>query len=371
MESRDTHVENGEDVYEQNATLLFESLDEFAKKYNITFQPESADIADELLNIINTGVILEQNMTDYRHLECLAFYYQKVKKDYQKAAEYFEKAIENGSQHSIHSIAYLYYRHIKDYDMAKKYFQISISQGSKVAVINYAYMCAQQIPGEHESAIKILKDIAHNADEPIDYRIKAMTTLFTIYYKCNQGKAAIRYITMCADMGDTESMYTIYKLVNEYDPIIYDDEVFPNAVEESEKYITKALAMQSSAAFELYFKFKVDRANAWFNIHKKCIIPHAILESMVEYGRQNPDQITRLDTPVTQQAWTYVATKLDIPCNTNVAIRIAKHGKLAVCNICIPDCEKLCIPVNWCMHYVCVDCYWLLEGKACPFCRCD
>ncbi len=367
----DVEVENGAESYEQLSAPLFESLAEFAKEYNVTFQPESADVADELLNIINTGVIQEKDMTDYRHLECLAFYYQKVKEDYQKAAEYFKKAIDSGSPHSIHSIAYLYYRHIKDYDMAKKYFKISISQGFKVAVINCAYMCAQQFPVEYDSAIKTLEDIAHNVDEPSDYRIKAMTSLFTIYYKRNQGKDAIRYIIMSADMGDVESMSAIYRLINEYDPVIYDDEVFPNAVEESEKYITKALAMQSPTAFELYFKFKVDRANTWINKHKKCIIPQDILDSLVEYGRQNPDHIARLDTPVTQQAWTYVACKLGIPCNTNVAVRMVKHGKQAVCDICMSDSEKLCIPVNWCMHYACVDCFWLLDGKPCPFCRCE
>ncbi len=349
---------------------LFNSLDEFTKEYNVTFQPESANVTSELLNIINTGIIQDKDMTDYRHLECLAFYYENVKEDYAKSAECFEKAINHGSPYSAHNLAALYTRKIKDYEMAKKYYLVAISQGDKLAVINYAYMRALHIPAEFDVAIKTIVDIMDNQTESQAYRLKAITTLFTVYYKRNQGKEAMHYLKLSLDMDNVESMCTLYRLVNEYDPVIYDDEVLPNAVAEADKYITKALAMQSDWAFELYIKYKVDRANSWINKHKKCIIPVDIIDSLVEYGRANPDQITQLDTPATQQAWTYIATKLGIPCNTNVAIRLTKHCKHAICDICLSDTEKQCIPVNWCMHYACVDCYWLLEGKPCPFCRC-
>lgn len=350
---------------------IFQSLNDFTMEYNVNFQPESANVTSELLNIINTGVIQEKDMTDYRHLECLAFYYENVKEEYEKAVEYFELALNHGSPYAAHSLAMLYTRKIKDYEMAKKYYLVAISQGDKLAVPNYAYMRALHIPDEFDEAIKTLVDIVDNPEESQEYRIKSITTLFTIYYKRNQGTDAMHFIKLAIDMNDPDSMCTIYRLVNEYDPVIYDDAVLPNAVAEADKYIAKALAMQSDRAFELYIRYRVDRANSWINKHKKCIIPADIMESLVEYGRANPELITQLDTPATQQAWTCIATKLGIPCNTNVAIRIAKHSKLAICDICMSDGEKTCIPVNWCMHYACVDCYWLLEDKPCPFCRCE
>ena len=249
---------------------MFETLDDFTKVYNVTFQPESANITSELLNIINTGIIQEIDMADYRYLECMAFHYENVKGEYAKAAEYFEKAISHGSPYSMHNLAELYTRKIKDYDMAKKYYQIAISKGDKVAIINYAYMRALHIPNEFDDAIKTLVDIMDNHTESQEYRIKAITTLFTIYYKRNQGKDAMHYLKMSLEMDNVESMCTIYRLVNEYDPVVYDDEVLPNAMQEADKYITKALAMQSEWAFELYIKYKVDRANSWI---KKMYYP--------------------------------------------------------------------------------------------------
>jgi TPR repeat protein len=353
------------------AQPLFESLSDFTKEYNVNFHPESANVTSELLNIINTGIIQEKDMTDYRHLECLAFYYENVKGDYVKAVEYFELALSNGSPYAANSLAELYTRKIKDYEMAKKYYLTAISNGDKLSMINYAFMCAMHIPEDYDMAIQTLVDIMDNKAESQEYRIKAIFALFAIYYKQNEGLNTIKYLRMGADMGYVDSMCTIYKLVNEYDPVIYDDEIFPNCVEEADKYITKALAMQSQWAFELYIKYKIERANSWINKHKKCIIPSDVMDSLVEYGRANPELITQLDTPATQQAWTYIATKLGIPCNTNVAIRITKHSKLAICDICMSDGEKQCIPVNWCLHYACVDCYWLLDNKPCPFCRCE
>lgn len=350
---------------------IFQSLNDFTIEYNVNFQPESANVTSELLNIINTGVIQEKDMTDYRHLECLAFYYENVEKEYEKAAEYFEKAISHGSPYSAHNLARLYTDKIRDYEMAKKYYLAAISQGDKHAITNYAYMRALSIPSEFDEAINTLVYIVNNNEESQEYRIGVMVTLFTIYYKRKQGKEAMTYIKMSINMGCVVSMCIVYRLVNDYDPVIYDDDVFPNAVAEADKYIAKALAMQSQQAFELFIQYKVKSANSWINRHKKCIIPTDVMDSLVEYGRANPDQITQLDTPATQQAWTYIATRLGIPCNTNVAIRIAKHGKQSICDICMFEGEKLCIPVNWCMHYACVDCYWLLADKRCPFCRCD
>ena len=363
---------NSEEQQVTQEQVTFQSLADFTRKYNVTFRPESNAITEEQLAILNTGIIQAKDMHDYRHIECLAFYYEKVNNDYTKAVEYFELARVNGSPYATHSLAFIYANKLKDYETSAKYYMEAISTGNNSTAIKseYAFMRATYL-NEAETGISTLLVFANDQLELPKYRLDASIYLFAIYYKLKDGKQAIKYGKMAADMGNIESMCLIYKLVNEYDPVIYDDDVFPNAVEESEKYITKALAMQSPTAFELYIRFKVDRANAWINRGKICVIPQDILESLVEYGRRNPDQITRLDTPATQQAWTYVATKLDIPCNTNVAVRINKLSKMAVCDICMSDCEKQCIPVNWCMHYACVDCYWQLADKPCPFCRCE
>ncbi len=356
--------------HKQDEKPKFETLLDFTCAYDVQFDAECNAIEDELLDVLNTGIIKPQHMTSFWHLECLAFYYERINQDYMKAAEYFELAHAHGSPYAMQSLGMLYARRIKNFELAKKCYLIAMSCGNQKAVIEYAYLCIVQL-NDTETGIRLLNDFIENTEYTHENRSLAANTLSNIYYKQNDGKMTIKYLKKAADeLNCSIAMSAIYRLVNEYDPVI-DDEVFPNAVKESEKYITKALAMQSPTAFELYFKFKVDRANAWINKHKKCIIPQDILESMVEYGRQNPDHIARLDTPVTQQAWTYVACKLGIPCNTNVAVRISKHGRLAVCDICMSDGEKQCIPVNWCMHYSCVDCYWILEGKPCPFCRCE
>ena len=355
----------------QDVKPQFETLLDFTCAYDVQFDTECDAIADELVDILNTGVIQPQHMNSFWHLECLAFYYERINHDYVKAAEYFELAHTHGSPHAMQSLGMLYTRRIKDFELAKKSYLLAMSCGNQKAVIEYAYLCIVQL-NDTETGIRLLSDFIENTEYTLENRSLAANTLSNIYYTQNNGKLTIKCLKMAADeLNCGCAMSKIYRLVNEYDPVIYDDDVFPNAVEEADKYITKALAMQNHCAFELYIRYKVERANTWINKHKKCIIPQDILDSFVEYGRGIPHWITGLDTPATQQAWTYVSCKLGIPCNNSVAVRINKLSKMAVCDICMSECEKQCIPVNWCMHYACVECYWQLADMPCPFCRCD
>jgi hypothetical protein len=93
-------------------------------------------------------------------------------------------------------------------------------------------------------------------------------------------------------------------------------------------------------------------------------------EALSSYTTKYPDKTLELTEEISIPIWKRVAPKYGIACaNPEYDAKVKYHSKQQVCDICLSDEQKTCIPVTWCMHYVCTDCYWSVIDKPCPFCR--
>ncbi len=112
-------------------------------------------------------------------INCLGFYYQNIKQDYQKALELFESGIQKGDNDSLLNIASLYYL-LGKYDLAEKYFLMSVEKNDCVAANNLGFYY-QHVKKDFQNAEKYYM-IAHETGD--QYSIYNLYTL----YKMLEGK---------------------------------------------------------------------------------------------------------------------------------------------------------------------------------------
>ena len=73
--------------------------------------------------------------------------------------------------------------------------------------------------------------------------------------------------------------------------------------------------------------------------------------------------------------WYDICMRLDINDEHTETIRIynlkkkSRLSDIGECSICFTD-NTLLIPINWCLHMFCTDCYKKLYKDPCPYCRC-
>jgi tetratricopeptide (TPR) repeat protein len=81
----------------------------------------------------------------------LSLLYQQEYKDYKKAEEYFMKAIEKDNNEAIYNLALLYNHEYKDYNMAEEYYLKAIEKGDYKAMNNFAAMLFENKKRKNES----------------------------------------------------------------------------------------------------------------------------------------------------------------------------------------------------------------------------
>src|SRR5438132_1358429 len=111
-------------------------LKEIFKCYNMTYDIKCMFTLINVHNLFTMDILFDpQNDNEYAYL---GLYYNKIKKDYDKAEKYYLIAIEKGNTIAIIKLA-IYYKNIKkDYDKAEKYYLVAIEKGNLDAINSLA-----------------------------------------------------------------------------------------------------------------------------------------------------------------------------------------------------------------------------------------
>lgn len=170
------------------------------------------------------------------------------------------------------------------------------------------------------------------------------------FYKQNNRQKALEYFLIAVEHGNSSAMNWIGKLYMNG----------PDTYDEAKKYLLMSVQ----------YDYHLALLNLYTHISKFKLTGDE-LDILVDYGRKYNDKIKIFDTEKTKEIWLYISEKLNLPCKYygNYVLKLRNSCKMLKCEICLSDNEKKCIPVNWCYHYVCTDCYMQLYDRPCPFCR--
>jgi TPR repeat protein len=254
--------------------------------------------------------------------------------DYNKAIEYYILAAENGYSESYNNVGSIYEMQHRDYDKAKLYYHKALDEDvhDAVCIYNLANIY-DSIEGEFDTAKLYYK---HALDLGIWDAAGCLANIYDQYD--DDIDEAVKYYMIAIEHGDEEAFIHLINLICD----IYTS----LCITISHTGIAKDTIIN-------YAKTHTHQVRELYNVHKiaSSDLPPSLRvawhDILVALGLETPDL----------QGMNYMVLKRK------------NQSKLAVCDVCMSDGEIECIPVNWCMHYVCVSCYLMVYNKPCPFCR--
>lgn len=247
-------------------------LNEDAQEY---FENENPELA-----LIKLLKIERKNKTQ---LFYIGFVYHEFRKDFKKAEEYYQMAVEKGDTRAIFNLGNLYKNEYKDYKQAEEYYLIAIEKGDTKAMVNLGNLYNNEYK-DYKKAEEYYLVAIEKGDT------KAMVNLGYLYQiEYKDYNKAERYYLMAVEKGNSDAMFNLGVLYNiefkEFDKAkeyylmavkkkdasamvnlgnLYADEY--KDYTKAEKYylmameVNKYMAMNSLAW--MYFKIKKDKMEA-------------------------------------------------------------------------------------------------------------
>lgn len=177
--------------------------------------------------------------------------------------------------------------------------------------------------------------------------VNAMYSLGYYYKIYNNFEESEKYYLMAAEKGNTYAM-------NALGHYYYDDDLF----EKSKKYYLMAILNKNYTCISTlsdYFTLTNDDLDSIINayLHDKSI------EVLFEHLRK--------------AYRCYIYQRIGIECTCPICTQIkCKQNlqKTGTCDYCNKP-KQILIPYDWCLHYLCIDCYlnYKSTNKTCPGCK--
>lgn len=349
----------------------FTSLKDFETKFGLRFNDEELLHADAILHILNTGEIpadLESNPI----LMCaVGNYFDYVKKDYEQAIRYYTMSGDHG-QDGYSLAARIQTEHYMDTDAAIELYEKEMARrpDKSSAYIGYAMLLINK--GVNEDTFEDITDMLEKAIE-LDEKL-ALFMLGSIYITYGESigdiaNAKIKGVTYMIQFLEQGKSEMVHKVLDFIIQVLYNTNarLQPKSSGDTRiyDYIFHSLTTASDNTAHMAFTI-IARSMLTFTLP---LTPDNIT-ALTNHAEKFPDKVAEITEEVTVPVWRRIAPKYGIAyCNPEYEAKVKHHSKLQICDICMSDEQKTCIPVNWCMHYVCTDCYWSLVEKPCPFCR--
>jgi TPR repeat protein len=347
------------------------TLEDICKTYDIAAMSKYKVYEKELVSIFKHGDYLAEvdessscpNSTLYHF--CGLYHYHSLC-NIDRAIEYFTLSAELGWDYSMHYIGDIYER-IGDYKKAIEYFILAAEGGWSESYNNVAIVYDKQ-----HSDYANAKLYYHKALDAEVQDAECIYELANIYDAidgdCDTAKI---YYKQALDLGYMDAAIYLASIYDQYD----DD------IESACKYYIIAMNHNDEEAF-------IHLINLISDIYtcrgETVSITDNCIDTIINHGKTHTEQVRELynehhitpdDLPPTLRSkWHDILVdqglkKEDLTDMNYLALKRKNQYKLAKCDICMSDGELECVPVNWCMHYVCISCYKMVWDKACPFCR--
>ncbi len=308
--------------------------------YDIAAMSQYKVYEKELVSIFKNGDYLAEfdessSCPDSTLYHFCGLYHYHVLDDKDRAIEYYELAAANGNPESYNNIGAIW-EDDAIYGKALLYYHKALDAGVHDAECIY--------------------NLANIYDEVEGERDTAKT-----------------YYHQTLELGYWDAAGCLANIYDQY------DEDYDNAV----KYYLIAIEHGDDEAF-IHLMNLIYDVNT--SLGKNVARKRGDINAIIQHAKTHPEQVRELynvhkiapsDMPPTlSDAWHDIIRSLglekpDLQAMNYMALKRKTQGKLATCDICMSDGELECIPVNWCMHYVCVSCYAMVWNKHCPFCRLD
>lgn len=347
----------------------FSSLKDFETLYNVKFNEEERQHTDAILHILNTGTIPEDYESRPILICAIGNYFDYVKRDYENALKYYIMSGDMGYD-GYSLAARIYAETYKDDAKAIEYYEkeIALFPNKSDALMNYAEYLVIANKEMNETLFEKITSILEKALE-----LGRKDTLFilgVIYTRYGPTKTlklkGITYLMQCLSKCDRDYVLTVLDTIIQ---ILYDCKTRIEALIDETIPIIEYLfySLLNCPENVAHYAFSI----ILHSMHSfKLPISDAQKEALTVYTEKYPSKINDITEEISIPIWKHIAPKYGITCtNPEYDAKVKHHSRMQICDICMSDEQKTCIPVTWCMHYVCTDCYWSVVDKPCPFCR--
>ena len=139
----------------------------------------------------------------------LGILYKNVKKDYDKAEQYYLMAVEKGNERAMVNLGILYKNVKKDYDKAEQYYLMAVEKGNDDAMVNLGLLY-DDVKKDYDKAEQYYLMAVEKANE------RAMFNLGFLYddVKKDYDKAE-QYYLMAVEKGNDDAMVNLGFLYND------------------------------------------------------------------------------------------------------------------------------------------------------------
>jgi TPR repeat protein len=279
-----------------------------------------------------------------------------------RAKEYFTLSADQGWDYSMHYIGDIYER-IGDYNKAIEYYILAADAGWSESYNNIGAIYDKQ-HSDYDNA----KLYYHKALDADVHDAVCIYNLANIYDAVDGDfDTAKIYYKQALELGYWDATICLANIYDQYD----DD------INEAVKYYMIAIEHGDEESFIHLINLIVDVGHEFTNNE---------IAAVIQFAKEHPEQVRKLYKnhqvtsndlpPLLSSVWHDILVDLgleksDLTDKNYLILKRKNQSKLAVCDVCMSDGEIECVPVNWCMHYVCISCYTMVWDKACPFCRLD
>ena len=355
----------------ENIPTKFTSLKDFESEFDLKFNDDELIYSDEILHILNTGEIPADLDTKPILMCAIGNYFDCIKENYEQAIRYYIMSGDNGKD-GYALAARIYMDEYKDTEKASELFEKELIRcpNKASAYINYAMMLIKHsiTRDNFEKITDMLKKANELGENTVLF---ILGSLYVSYgeYMCgiaNSEITGVSYIIQCLEQCERSMILNILDTIIH---ILYNTNarIQPKSNGDTRIYDYIFLSLTTADNNIAHKAFAIIVRNMLsFSI---ALTPENIA-ALTAHATKFPDKVAELTEEITVPIWKRAAGKYGIACdNPEYDAKLKYHSKLLHCEICMSDEQKNCIPVNWCMHFVCTDCYWSLVDKPCPFCR--
>jgi hypothetical protein len=351
-----------------DATPHFSSLKDFETIYNVKFNDEERQYADNILHILNTGTIPEDYESRPFLICTIGNYYDFVKRDFETALRYYIMSGDMGYE-GYSLAARIYEETYKNTEKACEYYEkeIALFPDKSGVLISYAMLLMKQDINDDETFEKITSILEKSLEFGCTESLFMLGLTYSTYGATERQKLkGISYMIQCLSQCSRDFVLQVLDTIIH---ILYNTNtrIQPKTDDNSQIFEYLFYSLQNSPENIVHKAFSIIAHS--MNSFTVPISP-ADKEALSTYAAKYPAKTQELTEEICVPIWKRVAPKYGIACaNPKYDAKVKYHSKLQVCDICMSDEQKNCIPVTWCMHYVCTDCYWSVVDKPCPFCR--
>ncbi len=332
------------------------SIEEINAKYRLCFDKESFDkehieLIDIIIKIFNDDKCndIHYDLSNSNILNILGLYYDKKKKNYKKAIQYYLMAIDKDNSNAMCNLAMHYEEVKKNYKKAIQYYQMAIDKGNSNAMCNLA-MHYQIVKKNYKKAIQYYQMAIDKGNS------NAMNSL-ALYYEIvkKNYKKAIQYYLMAIDKDNLNAMCN---LANYYYDIKKD---YVKAI----KYYLMAIELGDSQAMcNLAFYYE-EIEKDYVKAIKYYLMANSsgnskAINDIKKLSKTKPLELSNSLNSILELDDNLINLKNELNKNKNVIIfnnkkrLFSEINYLIECPICLDN--KLNINLD-CGHPICVECY--------------